>query len=79
MVNPTPKAPYLRSGVYEDEPATFGDINAIQRWLIENHIRYSLSSPPLLKDVKEGTCVIDATLFRLYFNIGGALKYIQMT
>lgn len=75
----TPRPPVLRAGAYDDEPATHADINAIFRYTQENHFRYSLTSPPLIKDVKEGTCVIDKTLGRLYFNVNQTLRYIQMT
>lgn len=76
-----PKPPQLRSGVYDDEPATFGDISAIFKWMIENHVRPSLSSPPLLKDIQEFTLAIDKTASppRLYTTINGALYYIEWT
>lgn len=74
-----PQSPVLRSGVYDDEPATFGDITAIFKFMAENHIRYSLSSPPLLKDIPEGCCVIDKSATRIYFNVNQTLRYIQMT
>lgn len=75
-----PKPPVLRAGNY-DEPATYSDLTAIFKWLVENHVRYSLSSPPLLKDVTEGTLVIDkdATPPRLYTTINGALYYVAFT
>ena len=76
-VNPRP--PSLRSGVYDDEPAQFGDVAAVFKYMIENHIRYSLSSPPLLKDVKEGSFVWDKTANRLYTNSGNALKYVAFS
>jgi hypothetical protein len=75
-VNPRP--PKLRAANY-DEPATFGDLVAIFKYLIENHVRYSLSSPPLLKDVKEGQIVWDKTLSRIYICSNGALKFVQFT
>lgn len=74
-VNPRP--PVLRAASY-DETATFGDLTAIFKYMVENHIRYSLSSPPLLKDVPEGCVVIDKTQARLYFNVDQTLKYIAM-
>jgi hypothetical protein len=73
-----PQAPVLRAAQY-DENATFGDLNAVFKYMIENHIRYSLSSPPLLKDIPEGCVVIDKTQARLYFNVNNTLKYIAMT
>lgn len=75
-VNPQP--PVLRAGQY-DEPATFGDITGIFKFMVENHVRYSRTSPPLLKDVKEGTWVWDKTLKRLYTCSDGVLVYIQGT
>ena len=74
----TPQPPVLRAGLY-DEPATFGDITAIFRWMVENHIRPSLSSPPLAKDVQELTFVWDKTLNRLYTKSDGTLRYVQFT
>lgn len=71
-----PKPPTLRAGQY-DEPATFGDVTGIFKFMVENHVRYSLSSPPLLRDVAEGTWVWDKTLLRLYTCSDGALRYIQ--
>lgn len=75
-VNPQP--PVLRAANY-DEPATFGDIGAIFKWMVENHVRYSLTSPPLAKDLQEGTCVLDKTLLRIYFLVNGTLRYVQLT
>lgn len=79
MASAVPQAPKLKTGLYSDEVGTWTDINRAFKFLLENHIRYSLTTPPLLKDIKEGTCVIDATLARLYFNVNNSLKYIQMT
>jgi hypothetical protein len=73
-----PKPPVLRAAQY-DEPATFGDVAGIFKFMVENHVRYALTSPPLLKDIKEGTWVWDKTLSRLYTNSNGVLKYIQAT
>lgn len=73
-----PKPPILRSANY-DEPATYGDLTAVFKWMIENHVRYSLTSPPLLKDVKEGQIVWDKTLSRLYICSDGALKFAQFS
>lgn len=75
-VNPRP--PVLRAGNY-DEPATFGDITGIFKFMVENHVRYALTSPPLLKDVPEGTWVWDKTLLRLYTCSDGVLRHIQAT
>ena len=74
-----PRSPQLRSGVYNDEPATFGDVSAIFKWLVENHVRFSLTSPPLLKDLPEGTIVYDKTLNRLYVTADNTLRYVQFT
>jgi len=74
-----PVAPKLRSGVYVDEPATFGDISAIFRYMVECHIPFSLTSPPLLKDLPEGRIVYDKTLNRIYITADGTLRYVQFT
>lgn len=73
-----PKAPVLRSANY-DESATFGDLTAVFKYMVENHIRYALTSPPLIKDIPEGCAVIDKAAVRIYFNINQTLRYIQMT
>jgi len=73
-----PMPPTLRSASY-DEPATFADLTAIFKWLVENHVRFSLTSPPLLKDLPEGQIVYDKTLKRLYVTANGALVYFQGT
>lgn len=73
-----PQPPILRAANY-DEPATYGDLTAIFKWLIENHVRFSLTSPPLLKDLTEGQIVYDKTLKRLYITADGALRYVQFT
>lgn len=75
-VNPQP--PTLRAAKPED-PATFGDITGIFKFMLENHVRYSRTSPPILGDVKEGTWVWDKTLSRLYTTSNGVLKFIQAT
>jgi len=79
MTTAIPKPPTLRSGAYANEPATFGDISGIFKWLVENHVRPSLTSPPLLKDLPELTFVYDQTLNRLYTNSGGLIKYVQFS
>lgn len=73
-----PQPPVLRAGNY-DEPATYSDIQAIFKWMIENHARPSLSSPPLAKDVEELTFVWDKTLNRLYTKSDGTLRYVQFS
>jgi hypothetical protein len=47
--------------------------------MVENHIRPSLSSPPVARDVQEFTFVFDKTLLRLYTKIDGTLRYVQFT
>lgn len=79
MVTPIPRAANLKSGIYDNEPGTFTDISANFKYLLENHIRRSLTSPPLLKDVKEGTFVWDSTLKRLYTTSDGVLRYVAFT
>lgn len=76
MVEPVPQAPNLKNAIYNNETANFTDINANFRYLLENHIRRSLTSPPLLKDIKEGTFAYDTTLNRLYTRSQGVLKYV---
>lgn len=78
MSTVVPKPPILRAGQY-DETATFGDLTAIFKWLVECHIRPALTSPPLAKDVAELTFVFDRTANRLYTKSNGALRYVQFT
>jgi hypothetical protein len=78
MSSAVPKPPILRSGQY-DEPATFGDIQALHKFMVENHVRPSLSSPPLAYQLGELTFVFDKTLLRLYTKIDGTLRYVQFT
>lgn len=78
-IEPIPQAPSLRNSTYNNEPATFADISATFKYLLENHIRRSLTSPPLLKDVKEGSFVWDSTLKRLYTCSDAVLRYVQFT
>lgn len=73
-----PQPPVLKASNY-DEPATYGDLTAVFKWLIENHMRPALTSPPLLKDVPELTFVYDRTADRIYTNNGGALKFVQFS
>lgn len=73
-----PQPPTLRAANY-DEPATFADISGIFRWIVENHMRPSLTSPPLAKDLEEFTFTYDKTLHRLYTKIDGNLKYVAFT
>ncbi len=73
-----PKAPVLRSANY-DESATFGDLTAVFKYMVENHLRFSLTSPPLLKDLKEGEMVWDKTLSRIYICSNGGLKFVQFS
>lgn len=79
MVNPDPKQPFLSSGLYGDEPATFQDLNNILKNFMTKKLRASLTTPPLLKDVGELELVYDKTLNRLYTNVNGALKYVAFT
>ena len=77
----TPKPPVLRTGVYDDEPATFGDITLIFRYMLQNHVRPALSSPPIARDVDEFTLVMDKTASppRLYTKLDGSLYYLEFT
>lgn len=79
MVKPVPIPPSLKNSVYNNEPATFTDMTALFKYFLDNHVRRSLTSPPLLKDVKEGTFTYDSTLDRLYTCSNGALKYVQFS
>lgn len=74
-----PKPPRLKSGLYGDEPATFTDVNGLFKFVTENHVRASRTSPPVVNDLKELTWVVDKTLLRLYVKIDGALRYVQLT
>ena len=74
-----PQTPKLRSGVYDNEPATFGDVTAIFKYMVGNHLRFSLTSPPLLRDLPEGQMVYDKTLNRIYITADGTLRYVQFT
>ena len=76
MASVTPRPPVLKAGNY-DEPATYGDLTSIFKWLVECHVRPALTSPPLAKDVAELTFVYDRTLDRLYTKSNGVLKYVQ--
>lgn len=78
MSSAIPQPPVLHAGNY-DEPATYGDVQAIFKWMVENHMRPALTSPPLEKDVAELTGVLDKTLLRVYFKIDGVLRYVQLT
>jgi hypothetical protein len=74
-VNPQPLT--LRSGAYADEPATFGDVTSLAKYLNENHVRPSLSSPPLANDIGEFEFVLDKATLRLYTKLDGNLVYFQ--
>lgn len=74
--NPRPFV--LRSGVYDNEPATFGDLTAVARYMTESHIRPSRTSPPIAADVGEFELVIDKTALRIYTKIDNTLRYVQL-
>lgn len=75
----TPKQPSLKEGGYGDETSSFGDFNNLFRFFATKKLRYSITSPPLLKDVPEGEMVADKTLNRIYIRLNGVLKYITLT
>lgn len=77
-VTPVPQPPVLRAGAY-DENATFGDLTAVFKFLVENHIRPALTSPPLAKDIAELTFVFDRTTNKLWTKSNGSLVSIQFT
>jgi hypothetical protein len=79
MTTPTPQQPYLRSGKYGDEIASFTDFNALLKFFATKTLRASLTSPPLAKDVEELTFVYDRTLNRLYTKCNGSLKYVAFS
>lgn len=75
----TPKQPSLKEGGYGDETSSFGDFNNLFRFFATKKLRYSKTSPPLLKDTPEGEFILDKTLNRIYIQVDGVLKYITLT
>lgn len=79
MSDPIPQQPYLKTGKYSDEPGAFTDFNSLLRSFATKKLRYSLTTPPLLKDVPEGEMVLDKTLLRIYMTVDGTLRYFALT
>lgn len=75
----TPKQPSLKEGGYGDETSSFGDFSNLARFFATKKLRYSLSSPPLIKDVPEGEMILDKAANRVYMTIDGALCYVEFT
>jgi len=75
----TPRQPSLKEGGYRDETSSFGDFNNLARFFATKKLRYSLTSPPLIKDVPEGEFILDKTLNRVYVQVNGILKYWALT
>jgi hypothetical protein len=75
----TPVSPNSGSANFGTEVSLQTDITALMRFFAAKKFRYSRTSPPLLKDVPEGETILDATLFRIYTNVGGVLYYIGLT
>lgn len=74
-----PKQPYLKTGLYKDEPGTFADLNAILRNFATKKLRPSRTSPPIANDIGELEFVYDKTAHRLYTKVNGALKYVAFS
>ena len=74
----TPRQPSLKEGGYGQEQSSHGDINNLSRFFATKKLRYSLTSPPLLKDTPEGEMVLDKTLNRIYLQVNGSLKFIAL-
>lgn len=79
MVSPRPQQPYLKSGTYDNENNTFGDVNNLMRFFATKAMRASLSSPPLAHQIGELECVVDRATLRIYWKINGNLHFIQLT
>lgn len=79
MVTPVPRQPFGRSSGYDQEVDIQTDINSLLRFFATKKLRYSLTTPPLLKDVPEGEAILDATAHRIYVTVGGVLYYIALT
>lgn len=79
MVSPRPQQPYLKSGTYDNENNTFGDVNNLMRFFATKAMRASLSSPPLAHQVGELEWVFDRVALRLYVKVNGLLRYVQFT
>lgn len=74
-----PIQPTLKEGGYDQEQSSFGDLNNIFKFFATKKMRYSHTSPPLLRDVPEGEFIWDKTLNRLYTQSDGSLRYVQFT
>lgn len=79
MSSAIPKQPYLKSGTYDFEPSTFGDLNNVNRFFATKKMRAALTSPPEARAVGELEAVYDKTLNRIYMKIDGVLRYVQFT
>lgn len=79
MAAVNPHQPFLRAGTYDEEVSTFTDFQSLLRFFATKKLRYSLSSPPLLRDVPEGEMILDKTLLRIYLRVEGVLRYITLT
>lgn len=74
-----PRQPSLKEGGYSREEAAFGDFSILARYFATKKIRYSLSSPPLIKDVPEGELILCKSENRIYITVDGVLKYWSLT
>jgi hypothetical protein len=74
-----PVQPTLKEGGYVQEQSSFGDLNNLFKFFATKKLRYSKTSPPLIKDVPEGEMILDKTLNRIYLQVDGVLKYITLT
>lgn len=74
-----PVQPTLKEGAYGQEQSSFGDLNNLFRFFATKKLRYSKTSPPLLKDIPEGEWIWDKTLGRLYICSNGVLKFVQFS
>lgn len=74
-----PKQPFLKAGLYDNEPGVFTDLQSLNQFFASKKLRYSRTSPPLIKDVPEGEMVLDKTLLRIYLQVDGSLRYLTLT
>lgn len=79
MSSPTPKQPFGKSAGYDTELSVQTDFNSLLRFFATKKLRYSLSTPPLLKDVPEAEMILDPTAHRIYITVGGVLYYFGLT
>lgn len=72
-----PRQPVLKSALYDNETASFTDLNILFKQFAAKKMRTTRTTPPIANDIGECELYVDKSTKRIYSKIDGVLVYFQ--